>query len=148
MVRIYYAAPWFNTEQADIHARVHTILMASRHRIFSPKHELEVLPDDSKDQRRIAFTQNLTQICSADFTVAVTDYKDVGTIFECGYAYRSGKPIIYYAETLGNKSFNLMLAESGTIIVRSTSDLSRILNSIESKADIEKLRTDYEGRIE
>jgi hypothetical protein len=80
--------------------------------------------------------------------VAVTDYKDVGTIFECGYAYRSGKSIIYFAETLGDKPFNLMLAESGTIIIRSTSELNRILYNIESKSDLEKIRYEYEGAVE
>jgi nucleoside 2-deoxyribosyltransferase len=147
-VKIYYAAPWFSTEQADIHERVHAVLKVSRHQIFSPKHELEVRPNDSKDRRRVAFTQNLTHICAADFLVAVTDHKDVGTIFECGYAYRSGKSIIYFAETLGDKPFNLMLAESGTIVIRSTSELNRILYSIESKSDLERIRYEYEGAIE
>lgn len=147
-MKIYYAAPWFSIEQADIHARVHAVLTASRHRVFSPKHEIEVHPNDTQERRRFAFTKNLTHICDSDFLVAVTDYKDVGTIFECGYAIRAGKSIIYYAETLGNNRFNLMLAESATTVVRSTTELARLLYSIESQRDLENARTEFEGAVE
>ena len=37
----------------------------------------------------------------------------MGTIWEAGYAYGIGKPVIYFAETLGDNPFNSMLSESG-----------------------------------
>lgn len=146
-MKCYFAAPWFSPEQAAIHARVHTVLRTSRHAMFSPKHELEVKPDDPPRVRRTAFVNNLVQIQQCDFVVAVTDYKDIGTIWECGYAFRSGKPIIYYAETLGDRPFNLMLAESGVAIIRSIEELEQFLHKIESPSDLKIVRP-YEGAVE
>ncbi|MEO5366714.1 MAG: nucleoside 2-deoxyribosyltransferase [Magnetococcus sp. WYHC-3] len=148
-MNIYFAAPWFTPEQMDIHSRVHDVLKASRHRIFSPKHEMEVSHDAPASVRRRAFVQNLVQIQNSDFILAVTDYKDVGTIFECGYAFRSGRPILYYAETLGDRPFNLMLAESGIRVVRATTELAELLDRIESKRDLQVVsQQTYEGSIE
>ena len=45
--------------------------------------------------------------------MAITDEKDIGTIWEAGYAYGIGKEIVYYAETLGDNPFNVMLGKSG-----------------------------------
>lgn len=117
-MKIYFAAPWFSTEQASIHKRVEQALDMTSHHIFSPKRELVVKPDDPKSIRAKAFTGNLKAIDDADLVVAVTDYKDIGTIWEAGYAYRGLKPILYYAETLGDRPFNLMLAQSGMGVVR------------------------------
>ena len=80
---------------------------------------------------------NREKICSAKFEhikscviiFAITDGKDMGTIWEAGFAngYNAGmedsepfKPIIivYYWETLGpNGLFTLMLAQSGNITI-------------------------------
>lgn len=145
---VYFAAPWFSPEQAAIHNRVYTTIKASRHRVFSPKHELEVGPDASHEVRKRAFTMNLMQLSLADFVVAVTDYKDVGTIWEAGYAYRSNKPIIYYAETLGDRPFNLMLAESGVAVVKDIEGLDHVLSSIKTPANLLRMKLVYRGRIE
>ena len=82
--------------------------------------------------------------------VAVTDHKDIGTIFECGVAYLATTPIIYYAETLGNKPFNLMLAESGVAIVRSPEELLTLIVQLRSKDDLRKLAdgAHYGGPVE
>ena len=55
---------------------------------------------------------------------AVTDGKDMGTIWEAGYAYGIDKPVLYYAETLGNNQFNLMLAESGKDVFLSQDEVT------------------------
>ena len=55
--------------------------------------------------------------------MAITDEKDIGTIWEAGYAYGIGKEIVYYAETLGNNPFNVMLGKSGIGIFTNHNDL-------------------------
>lgn len=147
-MKVYFAAPWFSPEQAAIHSKVYDVLKASRHIIFSPKHHLEVSPNADAETRRVAFVNNLVQVQQCDFVLGITDYKDVGTIFECGYAFRAGKAVVYYAETLGGGHFNLMLAESGTCIVRDTTELQTILDKLESPSDFRRLRSPYEGGIE
>lgn len=147
-MQIYFAAPWFTPEQADIHERVYQTLITSPHKVFSPKHAIKLDTQAPRALRRSAFASNLANIMSADLVVAVTDYKDVGTVFECGYAFRSGKFILYYAETLGTRPFNLMLAESGVSIVRSTQELSNWIYKARSKEDMLDMRAEYEGGVE
>ena len=49
----------------------------------------------------------------------------MGTIWEAGYAFGINKPIIYFAETLGNNQFNLMLAQSGNMVLLNDSEITR-----------------------
>ena len=145
-MRIYFAAPWFSPKQAEIHQKVYEILRLSPHDIFSPKHECEVTDESSENDRRRAFVQNLLAIERADLIIAVTDYKDIGTIWECGFAYRANVPITYYAETLGDRPFNLMLAESGIRVVRNGSELYDWLHRITNPGDL--AQTKFEGGVE
>ena len=75
----------------------------------------------------------------------MTDGKDMGTIWEAGYAFGINKPIIYFAETLGNGQFNLMLARSGNVVYQDMADISadEIISAIENAATVE-----YTGEIE
>ena len=69
----------------------------------------------------------------------------MGTIWEAGYAFGINKPIIYFAETLGNGQFNLMLARSGNVVYQNMADISadEIISAIENAATVE-----YTGEIE
>ena len=145
-MKLYYAAPWFTPEQADIHSRVYKTLKTSGHNVFSPKHELEVGPDANLAVRRKAFQGNIAAILRSDIVIGVTDYKDIGTIWECGFAYACGVAIIYYAETLGDRPFNLMLAQSGLRVVRNCADLLDLLVKIRSTSDLQEV--EYEGKVE
>lgn len=147
-MKIYYAAPWFSPEQADIHARVYNVLVQSGHDVFSPKHACEVKPGATKQQMREAFSMNLKEIGRSHVILAVTDYRDVGTIFECGYAYAVNRPIVYYAETLGDRPFNLMLAESGIAVMRSCPELLEFLSGCEHVMHLEERARSFEGRVE
>ena len=66
------------------------------------------------------------------------------TIWEAGFAYGIGKPVIYYAENLKGQ-FNLMLARSGNLVYLNMNDISaeEIINVIENHISI-----DYQGDIE
>ena len=48
----------------------------------------------------------------------------MGTIWEAGYAYGINKPVIYFAETLGDNKFNLMLAQSGRDVFMSQDEVT------------------------
>ena len=60
------------------------------------------------------FSGNLHHIETADFVLVNTRDKDIGTIWESGYAYAHKKPIVYFCGGLPKGAkFNLMLARSG-----------------------------------
>jgi len=79
------------------------------------------------------FSLSLQSIDEADVVVAIFDGPDPdsGTAFECGVAWKSGKPIIGVRTDLrgggdGGKSVNLMLSEScaDLVVVNAVADPS------------------------
>ena len=88
---------------------------------------------------------NIVGILNADLVLVIYDRKDTGTIWEAGCAYAYHKPILYYAETLGDKPFNLMLAKTGNV-ARNMDELLEKLND-EHTFDFKRVY-DYEGEIE
>lgn len=122
MSKVYIAAPFFNPEQIQIVERIKEILSISGIEYFSPKDVC--LYEPGKDTREI-LSMNCIAINNAPFIIVVTDGKDVGTMWEAGYAYSNCIPIIYV--WLGWKpelKFNLMLAASGKAAVNTFTDLS------------------------
>ena len=68
----------------------------------------------------------------------------MGTIWEAGYAYGIGKPVIYFAETLGDNQFNLMLAQSGRDVFTSQDEVTVNALSDALKGKGRKFRGDIE----
>lgn len=119
MKKIYIASPFFNEEQLERVKFIEDILKEHDFEYFSPRLDTYVKPNSNNNERNNAFFANLDAIDDAQLVIVITDGKDVGTIFEAGYAYAKKIPIIYFAETLGDKPFNLMLAISGNKICKS-----------------------------
>ena len=76
---------------------------------------------------------------------------DSGTMIESGYAYnnkrKTGKPyIVYYAETLGSGKFNLMLAQSGDIVITKYEDMDKLPEMLEEIISGKSI--EYKGMIE
>jgi nucleoside 2-deoxyribosyltransferase len=124
----YIAAPFFNPDQITRVALVETLLEKHGFTYFSPRKQSAIGPISSPEVRKHAFKQNVDGIEEAEFLIAVTDGKDMGTIFEAGHAYASGIPVIYVAFTIGKDGmFNLMLAESGKAACRTVEELEAAL---------------------
>jgi len=122
---LYFASPFFNPEQIEREESLIASLRTSGFRVFSPKESILLKPNSSDHDQEKAFNENVKAIKKASAVFAVTDGKDVGTIWEAGYAYGVGKPIIYFAETLGNNNFNVMLAKSGNDVFLSRSQITK-----------------------
>lgn len=167
MKKIYFAGPWFTAAQAEREQRLIKRLRELGFDVFSPRESSNITGSfaDPKVQKA-TFEGNIVNIDSCDILFAVTDGKqgtctepdkagqlmqaiDAGTMVEVGYAYRmrreSGKkPImVYYAETLGNAQFNLMLAQSADIVITKYEDLANLPKWIE-----ENTQVSYNGMIE
>jgi nucleoside 2-deoxyribosyltransferase len=121
-MKVYIAAPFFNPTQLAIVEAIKQKLTNIDYpycyfysvSIFSPKDESMFKQGDNPET---ILNLNCNAILTSDFVIAVTDDKDVGTMFECGYAYANGIPILYiWLGKREGQKFNLMLAASGRVI--------------------------------
>ena len=168
-MKIYFASPWFTAAQLERETRLIKRLRELGFEVFSPR-EASNISGSFADEgvQKSTFENNIVNIDDCDILFGVTDGKlgictepdkngkhmnaaDSGTMFEIGYAYnlsrKNGKPyLVYYAETLGNAPFNLMLAQSGDIIITKYEDLDNLPMYIENLKSGEKVK--YVGRIE
>lgn len=145
MKKIYYAGGWFSPEQEEQHTRIYN-LIKDRYDVFNPKLESLITPGCSSDKMTQTLIGNIEGIKNADLVVVLYDYRDVGTIWESGFAYANNKPIIYYAEHLNGKPFNLMLAKTG----RFASNEEALLKLLEDETSwtFKDVYNDFKGEIE
>lgn len=127
-MKAYIAAPFFNLEQIAVIDKIKEILTKHDIDYFSPKDEFICPPTADRATRKKTFEGNIDAILKSQIMVAVTDGKDMGTLFEAGVAYIAEIPIIYIAITLGDKPFNLMLAESSFSVCKSLEELDILLS--------------------
>ena len=154
-MKVYFASPWFNPDQAEREERVKGKLHELGFNVWSPKDNCVCSPIADKAMRKKVFSDNVENIKSCDIIFAITDGKDMGTIWEAGFAngYNEGmedsdtfKPIIvvYYCETLGDKGqFNLMLAQSGDVVITKFEDLNKLPELIQKGEGLA-----YDGIVE
>lgn len=138
MTRIYLAAPFFNEEQCERERRCAIELRRLGYEVFAPFETGVLGPSDSLWKRAKIFQQNINILHLCDVCFVITDGKDVGTIWEAGYAsalrdtrIASGLTvrmpfIIYYCETLGDNPFNVMLAQSADCVMTSFLELQKL----------------------
>lgn len=141
-LRIYLAGGWFNENQLKAIEQLENVLDNRADVIvFNPRRENLATSDDPGEKLQQIFQGNLDAILNSDLIIASTVDKDMGTIFECGYAYGANIPILYFNPYLINtENFNLMLARSGIGLCITASQVEEFLNN----GNIEK----YTGPIE
>lgn len=135
--RIYLASPWFNEAQAERENRVKNKLRELGFDVWSPKENSSLSPITDPKVREAIFAANINGMKDCDIIFAITDEKDMGTIWEAGFVYgmnttkKEPVTIVYYAETLGDGMFNLMLAQSGNIVITNFDDMDKLPELIE-----------------
>lgn len=147
---VYFASPWFNAEQAEREERVKGKLRELGFNVWSPKENSSLSPITDPAIRQRIFSANVEHIKASQIIFAITDGKDMGTIWEAGFAngYNEGRKdkiiIVYYCETLGpNGQFNLMLAESGNVVITKFEDMGKLPELI-----IKEKEMKYAGIVE
>lgn len=143
--KIYLAGGWFTPEMEEEHNRIYW-LIKEYYDVFNPKLASLITKDSTADDMTQTLIGNIEGIKNADVVVVIYDRKDTGTIWEAGCAYALGKPIVYYAETLGDKPFNLMLAKTGRF-ASSMIELAQILSE-DSTYIYKSVYHDYKGDVE
>jgi len=130
-MKIYLASGWFNPVQAEELTQLENIF-DSRSDFFelaSPRRIFVCPPNAPKSVQDETFDGNLFHIKTADFLLVNTRDKDIGTIWEAGYAYAFNKPIVYFCAGLPEGAkFNLMLARSGIKVCTSFEQLEEYLD--------------------
>ena len=119
----YLASPFFKDSQIQREESVKNALRNEGYTVYSPRENGILTPDATDEVRTKIFKENCEAIQKSHRILAITDEKDIGTIWEAGYAYGIGKEVVYYAETLGNNPFNVMLGKSGIGIFTKYNDL-------------------------
>jgi nucleoside 2-deoxyribosyltransferase len=136
MKKIYLASGWFNQVQAEELTRLEQIFddRSEYFDLASPRRIFVCPPNAPKDVQDETFEGNLLHIKTSDFLLVNTRDKDIGTIWEAGYAFAFDKPIVYFCSGLpSGAKFNLMLARSGIKVCTSFEQLEDYLDrTIES----------------
>ena len=125
----YLASPFFKDSQIQREEAVKNALRNEGYTVYSPRENGILTPDATDEVRTKIFKENCEAIQKSHRILAITDEKDIGTIWEAGYAYGIGKEVVYYAETLGNNPFNVMLGKSGIGIFTKYNDLVEAASS-------------------
>lgn len=136
MKKIYLASGWFNPVQAEELTRLEQIFdeRSDYFDLASPRRIFVCPPNAPKEVQDETFEGNLHHIQTSDFLLVNTRDKDIGTIWEAGYAFAFDKPIVYFCAGLPEGAkFNLMLARSGIKVCTSFEQLEDYLDrTIES----------------
>lgn len=141
-MRAYIASGWFTEDQEVARQEILEAVQLSDIDYYSPKDDM--LYDPKVNTTLEVFNENLAEIRKSDVLIASTVGKDMGVLFECGYAYAINKGIVYYFKHDGK--FNIMLAESGIKVVSTKQELVEYLNAIKRLVHVEK--TMYKGEVE
>ena len=132
-MKIYLASGWFNPTQAAELDRLEEIFdnRSSFFDLSSPRRIFVCPPDAPKSVQDETFSGNLQHIEASDFLLVNTRDKDIGTIWEAGYAHAHKKPIIYFCAGLPEGAkFNLMLARSGVKVCTSFEQLEDYVDRV------------------
>tara|TARA_B100001287_G_C22554674_1_gene468514 strand:+ start:178 stop:627 length:450 start_codon:yes stop_codon:yes gene_type:complete len=139
MKKIYLASGWFNPIQAEELTSLESIFdsRSDHFELASPRRIFVCPPNAPKEVQDETFNGNLHHIETADFLLVNTRDKDIGTIWEAGYAFAFKKPIIYFCAGLPEGAkFNLMLARSGIKVCTSFEQLEEYLDRVISTDEL------------
>ncbi len=148
-MKIYLASGWFNPTQAEELTNLENIFDQRKDffELASPRRIFVCPPNASQEVQNETFHGNLRHIQQSDFLLVNTRDKDIGTIWEAGYAHAYGKPIVYFCAGLPEGAkFNLMLAKSGIKVCTSLNELEDYLDRVISLQEL--INEPYDKSIE
>ena len=148
MQKIYLASGWFNPTQAEELTRLEEICDSrSWIDLASPRRIFVCPPGAPQETQDATFAGYLHHIETADFLIVNTRDKDIGTIWEAGYAYAKDVPIVYFCQGLpAGAKFNLMLARSGVKVCTTFEQLEDYLDRCRESEEL--LLEPYDKQIE
>ena len=147
MNNVYIASGWFSPEWLQEVEDIKAVLESLDLEYFSPKDYAIAEATASNDTQKQIFDGNVKHLDICDWMICNTRNKDMGSIWEAGYFYSLGKPIVYYCAGLPpGAKFNLMLAASGVAVCTSIQDLKDYLRQCKETGKLQN--RSYGGLIE
>jgi nucleoside 2-deoxyribosyltransferase len=147
MNNVYIASGWFSPEWLQEVEDIKGVLEELNLDYFSPKDHAICEADAGTDTQQAIFDGNVKHLNICDWMICNTRNKDMGSIWEAGYFYALGRPIVYYCAGLPpGAKFNLMLAASGVAVCTSISDLREYLSACKEAGYL--IPRSYGGLIE
>ncbi len=143
-LKAYIASGWFSEDQEVARLKIINSATTANFEIYSPKDEDLFSDKHHRHTSHQVFNKNLFEIKVSKLVIASTVGKDMGTLFECGYAFAFGVPIVYFYPHTGK--FNLMLAESAHAVFKESHKLTEYLCKTEEIGIVKKIK--YKGGIE
>jgi nucleoside deoxyribosyltransferase len=113
-MRLFLSGPFFNNEEVARIDRVKCALEDLGFEVYSTSHRNPPIDLGSRTQKNRRFRLLCREIEKSDGVFAVLDGKDAGTIWEMGYAFALGKPVIAFTEK--GPFFSLMIDGSALCI--------------------------------
>lgn len=101
--KVYLAGPFFTLGQLWVVEQARNSLRDMGLDVFSPYHD--VGPGEASD----VVPKDIDGIGECDLMLAILDGTDAGTVFEVGYAYREGMPVVIYAENETAENCKMMV---------------------------------------
>ena len=137
-MRIYLAAPFFTPSQLELVKYVEDTLVwfktsypEKEIRVYSPRLGNGVITEMTREERLkmspTIFRSNVDEIKRANLVFAVVDDRDPGVIWEMGYAYGIGVPIVSFTDK--GYGLNVMVKECVTAHVKGREELSEFFTT-------------------
>jgi len=136
-MRLYLAAPFFTPSQLDLVVRLEGIVNAIPDLVlYSPRVDgvLTKMTQEERDAAALSiFEKNCEEIARADVIFAVIDDRDLGVIWEMGYGFGKGVPIVTYTDK--DFGLNVMLKGCAQAHVKGVGEAFKLLKLMAAKED-------------
>jgi nucleoside deoxyribosyltransferase len=149
-LKVYLAGGWFSPFQDKALTELESILFSNpKFKVYSPRKEIKLEGKEGIEMQNFVFAENCKNINEADIVIASTVDKDMGTLWECGFAFANKKPIIYtlFDERFKEAKFNLMLAASGIAAFTDKQEFIKFLDKI-TPENVSSIKQRYGGEFE
>lgn len=134
-MRIYLAAPFFTPQQLELVKNVEDALKIMRLEFYSPRTDgvlIDMSPEQKKASTRRIFNKNVLEMTQSNLMLAVIDGRDTGTVWEIGFAYASGIPVITYSDQ--GYGVNVMIKECVWAHAKGLARLAEVLKIVKDRS--------------
>lgn len=106
----YLAGGWFSPAQVEALGGARAVLETAGQSFYDPQHMCLCPPDAEEGFANYVLNENLKQIRNASYVYASIEGRDLGTVFEVGYAKAVGKLVLF--STVGSALSDVVLLQS------------------------------------
>jgi len=144
---VYLAGPFFNDEQRGVCAAIEEICRANGRPMYAPRLACLLPQPSTVSQRFACFNGDVSMAEACDVVLARIDDFDAGTMWEVGFSYAMGKPVVAYS-TVPGRGLNLMLAQSCVGFISGLEAVSEFLSEKHMPGFGWDVVKDWKGEVE